>query len=147
MFGKFARNYERFYLARSSSLSKERKFINRAYKKDQPMDDEQTEKMKERIYSEAFSGSAILKREIDRAMLYLNLPSAILLPPHQQLQISQVYKTKFQLPKAKLGHGFPALVWVQRLQLKHHWDKHRHRRRRRSQLQLLHLRRHAPFRL
>ena len=78
MFGKFARNYERFYLARSSSLSKERKFINRAYKKDQPMDDEQTEKMKERIYSEAFSGSAILKREIDRAMLYLNLPSAIL---------------------------------------------------------------------
>lgn len=78
VFGKFARNYERFYLARSSSLSKERKFINKAYKKDQPIDDAQTQKMKERIYREVFSGSTILKREIDRAMLYLNLPSAIL---------------------------------------------------------------------
>ena len=77
VFGKFATNYERFYLARNSSLALERKFINKAYKKDQQFDDAQTQKMKDRIYQEAFDGSQILKRDIDRAILYLNMPSDI----------------------------------------------------------------------
>ena len=64
VFGKFATNYERFYLAKNSSLASERKLINKAFKKAQHFDDAQTQQMKERIYAEAFAGSQILKRDI-----------------------------------------------------------------------------------